>query len=734
MEYRENRDVRRPFLATPDARVYFPAAAIERARRTTERCLRRGEGIALVVGATGVGKTILSRVLAASFEADDLTVVATPTRKSNVKSFLQQILFGLRQTYCGCDETELRLMTLDYLARSASRRFVLIVDDAQNLSLPIFDEIRVLVDQGSATSAQISVALIGTNRLEERLNLPRLYPIQQRIAVRSYLETFERAETNDYLDGEMRRVGWPIRFSNDAKKMIAELSDGSPRIVNQLSDRALLTALGDYWTTEGEETNANVGVGNEFLIGRFSGSEEIGREFVERAWANLLNLPEEEANGDAASGTNGCELESVVEFGTLDDETDGENNVFDDSHEFSDLNALNGSWEETAAILFTSSNDDVEAENLKNNDEESARFPDESLLNDANQDEYNEQIDWEAERYGRFEAARSEFGGDAKAKNDDEFAENERTTDEKNEFNDAAEIEIDAELEARLLAKFGDSDVKTSNEREDNAEFSDISDKLDDDGGFANLTEAAALGFLDEPKNGDFESSEAQNFERDDERNPQRSVFNALKSNDFGEATEIAERFDGATETNERSRECCDNNENADFSAAVDEFSRLYPKSKTRRALGSDDDGSREFERVNGFSVEESPCAEERERFWEANLSANCVSGKAVYSGRDQEGNCDCNWNYETNCDEFLSLEDRAYRQIVDIFQKTIDDFAVGECCLTELSLLEQEIENGADLVRRIYDMRMSRRDNFDDDAFDSNGADKSDFLSDSAT
>ena len=128
--YRENQDVSRPFLSTPDSRVYFPASNLEKARRSVVRCLRRDEGVALVLGENGVGKTTLARKIAEQFESDSLVAFVSASRRLSVKSFLQQILYSRRQTFCGCEETELRLMTLDYLEHSGHDHCALLVYDA----------------------------------------------------------------------------------------------------------------------------------------------------------------------------------------------------------------------------------------------------------------------------------------------------------------------------------------------------------------------------------------------------------------------------------------------------------------------------------------------------------------------------------------------------------------------------------------------------------------------------
>ena len=197
-EYRENQDIRRAFLTSPDERAYFPASIIEKARRDAERCLKRGEGVALILGDAGVGKTLLTRVIASKFTDDDLVAVVCASRKFTVKAFFQQLLFSLHQTFVGGDETELRLMTLDYLERAPQKRSVILIDDAQNLSLRVFDELRALIDH-IQSPAQLSVALFGSHVLEERLNLPQLYPFAQRVVSRSWLDVFTNEETGQFI-------------------------------------------------------------------------------------------------------------------------------------------------------------------------------------------------------------------------------------------------------------------------------------------------------------------------------------------------------------------------------------------------------------------------------------------------------------------------------------------------------------------------------------------------------
>ena len=307
-EYRENQDIRRAFLTSPDERAYFPASIIEKARRDAERCLKRGEGVALILGDAGVGKTLLTRVIASKFTDDDLVAVVCASRKFTVKAFFQQLLFSLHQTFVGGDETELRLMTLDYLERAPQKRRVILIDDAQNLSLRVFDELRALIDH-IQSPAQLSVALFGSHELEERLNLPQLYPFAQRVVSRSWLDVFTNEETGQFISKELKRAQMNAKFTKEAKKAVAELTEGAPRVVVQLCDRALWMA----------EQNAPAKSEKE---GKKLRPIEVDEEGVRSAWRDLQSIPETPVSSFPADG----EENSVVEFGELDDEPGDEDN------------------------------------------------------------------------------------------------------------------------------------------------------------------------------------------------------------------------------------------------------------------------------------------------------------------------------------------------------------------------------------------------------------------------
>ncbi len=614
MEYRENKDVRRPFASIPDARVYFPASSIELARESTSRCLRRGEGVALTVGDSGVGKTLLARVLAAEFETEDLVGFVSASRRMGVKSFLQQLLFSLRQRFVGADETELRLMTFDYLEQSAHERFALFVDDAQNLTLRVFDELRAIIDH-CAPALQVSVALFGAPSLEERLNLPSLYSFQQRVTSRSYLDPFTVDEVARYASSDLARVGVNARFTDEAAKLVAERSEGTPRVVAQLCDRALFLATCDA------APNAAI---------------EINERDVERAWKKLQNIAESEPSyGATASDDDDSEHGGdVVEFGVLGD---------DDSDDFTSDLSTDANVEvapiDSELELGTapdsepedSAHEALEPKDVETKDEtaDADVAPAEIVTNADRLDENNE----------------SEY--------------NEEESNEEDELIEEDPSSIDSELDARLLAKCGAAPASSDLEDDDNAE-----------------NHGMKFEIVDEHGNSSFVTKRAPRTRGTD------SVF--LQDSPSSEFYADANEFKPETSDAEPGYD-----ESLSFSATTS----AKTSSRARRPIVDGDDGSRAYREANGFNAEDAARFAADDRHLEEQFA------------RAPEGSPLRDWS-----DQPLSVEDRAYRQIVASCYRASSDFPASDQYLNELRLLEREIAEEANLIRRIRRIHLQLR------------------------
>lgn len=317
----------RPFGSAPRVDQYFPGAAIEAARQTLARCIERAEGVGMVVGPSGTGKTLLCQVLAEQFR-QSFAVAMLKGRLSTRRALLQAILYQLGQPYREMDEGELRLALVDYLSASDECKsgMLLLVDEAHSLPLRLMEEIRMIGNLVCDGQPRIRTVLVGGPVLEERFASPKLESFSQRLIARCYLESFNRSETEEYIRAQIDGAGGAAElvFPPEACKAVYQATDGIPRLINQVCDHALLLAYA-------------------------GGHEQISAIGVEEAWADLQQLP------TPWTGDSQGESEStIIEFGGLDDELPAEGTPVDESPAdelVADELATDGMEPEQAAVL-----------------------------------------------------------------------------------------------------------------------------------------------------------------------------------------------------------------------------------------------------------------------------------------------------------------------------------------------------------------------------------------------
>ena len=286
----------RPFSPAPLARRYFPSGAAEAARQTLARCIDRAEGIALLLGPAGTGKTLQCQLIAEQFRSRFAVAILSSGRISNRRNLYQAILFELRLPYRGCEEGELRLALVDHLLNNepAAGGLLLLMDEAHALPPRMVEELRLLTNVMRNGQPRVRVVIAGGPRLEERLASPKLESFNQRIAARCYLQAFNFDETADYIRSQIAAVGGdPERvFASDAASAVYRATDGIPRLINQVCDHALVLA-------------------NE------NGVRQITPAVIEEAWSDLQQLPTP-WNSAAGAGAGRARAD-IIEFGALDD-------------------------------------------------------------------------------------------------------------------------------------------------------------------------------------------------------------------------------------------------------------------------------------------------------------------------------------------------------------------------------------------------------------------------------
>ncbi|MEX0611550.1 MAG: AAA family ATPase, partial [Pirellulales bacterium] len=287
----------RVFPSYPQVARYFPSQSMEDARRRLGRAIERGDGPGLVIGAPGTGKSLLLQVLAAQYHERFDVVLLAVARICTRRALLQAVLFELGLPYKIRDEGELRLSLLDHLLSDdeCPAGLLLLVDEAQTLPVALLDELRVMSNLVRGGIPRVRLVVAGSAALEEAFAHPELESFGQRLAARCYLAPLGRDETIHFVRAQLAASGGAPDeiFAADAWDAIFEATDGVPRLVNQLCDRALFFAAADN-------------------------RQPIDRDVIQRAWSDLQQLPTPWDTPPASIA--GSAVSQVVEFGGLNDD------------------------------------------------------------------------------------------------------------------------------------------------------------------------------------------------------------------------------------------------------------------------------------------------------------------------------------------------------------------------------------------------------------------------------
>ena len=241
-----------PFNLTPDPRFLFLSSQHEEALTHLLYGIHERKGFIEISGEVGTGKTVLCRALLE--QLDDSVSTALIFNSYLTQTELLEAIhreFGLLPEGVAGAAVIDRLNTYLLSEFSAGRNAVVVIDEAQNLEPTVLEQLRMLSNLETAGGKLLQIVLVGQPELRDKLSLPGMRQLDQRIAVRFHINELSRAETAHYIMHRLRVAGAPgsaaigngITFTRRALTLIYQYSGGLPRRVNLLCDRALMNAF-----------------------------------------------------------------------------------------------------------------------------------------------------------------------------------------------------------------------------------------------------------------------------------------------------------------------------------------------------------------------------------------------------------------------------------------------------------------------------------------------------------
>lgn len=242
-----------PFGLTPNPQYIFKTESHLEMLATVKYGIEQNKGLIVVTGEVGCGKTTILRAALQSFGEDVLAVyIFNPflTASEFFEQLTAEMQLGLPKTV---SKPELLTAMGRFLAwrHTHGLRTILIVDEAHGLPDTLLEEVRLLMNFETSSEKLLQVILCGQPELHETLNRPALRQLKQRISLRCSIKPLSVFEINKYIRFRLKQAGASnvSLFDNSAVKLIGQVSQGIPRVINNICDNALL-----YGYAAGSET------------------------------------------------------------------------------------------------------------------------------------------------------------------------------------------------------------------------------------------------------------------------------------------------------------------------------------------------------------------------------------------------------------------------------------------------------------------------------------------------
>jgi general secretion pathway protein A len=236
-----------PFGVTPDPRYLYLSSSHREALSSLFYAIETNRGFSALIAEPGMGKTSLLFKVLDSFKTSARTAFLFQT-DCTPHEFLGSLLHDLGISAIKDDLPKMREALNNALLAEmqAGRRFVVVIDEAQNLDERVLESVRLLSNFETADAKLMHIVLAGQPQLAEKLARPELVQLRQRVSTVVHITPFSLNETIAYITHRMRVAGYagPPLFTRESVEMVFQFSQGVPRNINNLCFQALTIGFG----------------------------------------------------------------------------------------------------------------------------------------------------------------------------------------------------------------------------------------------------------------------------------------------------------------------------------------------------------------------------------------------------------------------------------------------------------------------------------------------------------